>query len=221
MIRLAIFDLDGTVLDTVASIAHFGNLALSKNGIDPIETAEYKYLAGNGISRLIHNMLTFRGCDTPVLYERVYRDYDDAYNADVAYLTTSFDGLPEVLDEFKRRGVALAIVSNKPDFAARGVTEAVYGRGYFDFVMGQTPDFPLKPDPTSVLSVIERFGVKREEVLYVGDTSTDMLTGRNAGLRTVGVLWGFRDREELVGSGADVIVQVPRALLGELDASTL
>ncbi len=217
MTRLCIFDLDGTVLDTVESIAHFANLALEKNGISPIPVQEYKYLAGRGIANLVRGMLERQGCHAPELYERVCRDYDSSYNADVAYKTRIFDGLKPVLDRLKAQGIKLAIVSNKPDFAARTVVNALYGEGYFDYVTGQIPGGVLKPDPAVVLSVMESFGVTREECVYVGDTSTDMRTGKNAGMFTVGVLWGFRDREELVENGADAIAEDPEQLYGHVN----
>lgn len=209
MIKLCIFDLDGTVLDTVGSIAYYANFALSKNGVEPIPEEQYKYLAGRGISNLVRGMLEYRGCYSDWLFERVFHDYDTAYNADVAYKTTIFDGMLETLDMIKARGVKLAIVSNKPDFATQTVVRALYGEGYFDFVTGQKPGGILKPDPTVVLSVMDSFGATREECLYIGDTSTDMQTGKRAGMRTVGVLWGFRGREELEENGADIIISRP------------
>jgi phosphoglycolate phosphatase len=212
MIKLCIFDLDGTVLDTVGSIAYYANFALSKNGVEPIPEEQYKYLAGRGISNLVRGMLEYRGCYSDWLFERVFHDYDTAYNADVAYKTTIFDGLLETLDMIKARGVKLAIVSNKPDFATQTVVRALYGEGYFDFVTGQKPGGILKPDPTVVLSVMDSFGATREECLYIGDTSTDMQTGKRAGMRTVGVLWGFRGREELEENGADLIISRPSEL---------
>ena len=207
MIKLCIFDLDGTVLDTVESIAYFANSALEKNGIVPIEVGEYKYLAGRGIANLVRGMLEFRGCYSEALYEKVFYDYDTAYNERPTYKSKIFDGLKETLDAIKAKGVKIAIVSNKPDFAARSVVRELYGEGYFDFVTGQVKGGALKPDPTVVLSVMEKFGATREECIYVGDTSTDMQTGKNAGMYTVGVLWGFRDREELISNGADVIIE--------------
>ncbi len=212
MIKLCIFDLDGTVLDTVGSIAYFANEALKKNGVLPIEENEYKYLAGRGIANLVRGMLNFRECYSDELYERVYHDYDTAYNASPAYKSRIFDGLKEVLDSVKARGVRIAIVSNKPDFAARSVVGALYGDGYFDFVCGQVPGGVLKPDPAVVLSVVKKFGMTLDECLYVGDTSTDMQTGKNAGIYTLGVLWGFRGREELVENGADAVIEKPSEL---------
>ena len=217
MIKLCIFDLDGTVLDTVSSIAHYANYALREHGIEPIDPAEYRYLAGGGIVSLMRGVLKYRGREgDEALYRSVYQTYDNAYNADVSYLTTVFDGMRETLNELKARGIRIAIVSNKPDFAAREVVEKLYGKGYFDFVTGQTGEYPLKPDPTSVLAVAERFGAKKEEILYIGDTSTDMQTAKNAGLFAVGVLWGFRGREELLESGADALLSHPSELLNLL-----
>jgi len=212
MVKLCIFDLDGTVLDTVGTIAYYGNYALEKNGIEPIDVPEYKYLAGTGISNLIKNMLKFRGCYTEETYNKVFRVYDKAYNANVLYNTKIFDGLKEVLDAIKAEGIKLAVVSNKPDFAAKAVVAAMYGEGYFEEVEGQKKGGVLKPDPTEVLGVMARMGVSREECIYVGDTSTDMETGRNAELFTVGVLWGFRGREELIKAGADVVIEKPAEL---------
>ena len=214
MIKLCIFDLDGTVLDTVSTIAHYANYALERHGIAPIETKEYRYLAGCGITSLLRGTLKYRGYDRDeALYESFFRTYDDAYNRDASYLTRIFDGMKETLDEIKARGIKIAIVSNKPDFAAKEVVSKLYGEGYFDFVTGETAAYPLKPDPSSVLAALERFGAKKSEALYIGDTSTDMQTAKNAGLFAVGVLWGFRDEAELVASGADAIVDSPRQLL--------
>lgn len=212
MIKLCIFDLDGTVLDTVQSIAYYANSALEKNGVEPIEVKEYNYLAGRGMANLVRGMLHFRNCYSDALFEKVLHDYNTAYNADVAYKTTIFPGLKETLDAIKARGIRMAIVSNKPDFATQTVVRALYGEGYFDFVTGQTPGGILKPDPTVVLSVMEDLGATREECLYIGDTSTDMQTGKNAGMFTVGVLWGFRGRDELLENGADLIIEQPHEL---------
>ncbi|MBQ9796321.1 MAG: HAD family hydrolase [Clostridia bacterium] len=213
MTKLCIFDLDGTVLDTVPSIAYYANGALIKNGIEPIEEGQYRYLAGKGIANLVEGMLRFRNSYSEELYARVYHDYDTAYNADVSYKTSIFAGLKEVLDCVRERGIRMAIVSNKPDFAARTVVDRLYGKNYFDYVTGQKPGGILKPDPSVVLSVMEQFDARPADCVYVGDTSTDMLTGKNANLYTVGVLWGFRDRAELEENGADAIAATPAELL--------
>lgn len=213
MIKLCIFDLDGTVLDTVTTIAYYGNLALSKNGIEPIDVEEYKYFAGNGAVNLIKRALRFRGCLTDEIFAKVFADYNTAYNANTSYLTAPFDGIQETLDAIKAQGIQMAILSNKPHFATCGVITSLFGEGYFDCVYGQREDVPIKPDTTAVLGIMEECNAKAEECLYIGDTGTDMKTGKNAGLYTVGVLWGFRGKEELLESGADTIIEKPRQLL--------
>ena len=214
MIKLCIFDLDGTVLDTVSTIGYYGNYALKKNGIKEIPVEEYKFLAGTGIKNLIKNMLNFRNCYTEELFDKVFYDYDTAYNKDVTKNTTIFAGLKETLDKIKKTGVKIAIVSNKPDYATKDVVLKLYGENYFDFVAGQSEGFKLKPDPSLVLNVVSDFGAEKEECIYVGDTSTDMQTGKNAGLYTVGVLWGFRGAEELLQNGADILIENPEELYG-------
>ena len=218
MVKLCIFDLDGTVLDTVGSIAHFANEALLKNGIEPIPVEKYKYLAGNGIVSLVRGMLEYRGALSDETYEKVFYDYDTAYNAAPSYKSKIFDGLKEVLDELKRRGTLFAIVSNKPHNVACDVVRELYGEGYFETVVGQKPGGVLKPDPTEVLNVARLLGAKIEECAYIGDTSTDMITGKRAGMLTVGVLWGFRGKDELLQNGADVTVEKPSELLDVLGA---
>ncbi len=212
MLKLCIFDLDGTVLDTLGTISYYANGALEKHGVAPIEKEDYKHLVGTGSANLVRKMLTFRECYSDTLFEKVHRDYNSAYNADVAYGTTVYEGLREVLDRIKKHGIRMAIVSNKPDFATRTVVNRIFGEEYFDFVTGQKEGVPLKPDPFAVLSVMKDMNVHEAECIYVGDTSTDMKTGKNANLFTVGVLWGFRERPELEENGADRIVASPSEL---------
>ena len=212
MTKLCIFDLDGTVLDTVGSIAYYGNLALKMNGIEPIEVEKYKYFAGDGARVLTRRMLEHRSSYSEELHNKVFIDYNRAYDADVVCKTVIFDGLKAVLDRLKAQGYRFAIVSNKPDYAAKTVTNTLWGEGYFDCVVGQKEGSVLKPNPHEVHKVIKELGADAKDCVYVGDTDTDMLTGKNANLYTVGVLWGFRGREELETSGADIVVETPDAL---------
>lgn len=213
MIKLCIFDLDGTVLDTVHTIAYYGNFALQQNGIAPIDDEEYKYFAGNGAVNLIKRALRFRDALTDETFQKVFADYNTAYNADTSYLTAPFDGIQETLNAIKAHGIQMAILSNKPHFATCSVITSLFGEGCFDRVYGQREDVPIKPDPTAVLQILDELGAKPEECLYIGDTGTDMKTGKNAGLYTVGVLWGFRGKEELLENGADITIEKPHQLL--------
>ena len=209
MIKLCIFDLDGTVLDTVHSIAYFCNCVLKKRGIEPYPDEQYNFLAGGGSPDLIHKVLAGRGMDTPELHAEILAEYAPLYRDNVTFKTTIFDGLKEEIDAIKEAGLSIAIVSNKLDDQAQKVVAAIYGEGYFDYVTGQKPCGPVKPDITEVVGAMTYFGVTPEECLYFGDTSTDMITGKRAGIFTVGVLWGFRGREELLENGADALLEKP------------
>ena len=210
--KLCIFDLDGTVLDTAPSIAHYGNLALKAHGIEPIDEKKYQYFAGDGAKILIRRMLEYRSCYSNELHASVFKLYNKLYNADVTRKTVIFDGLKDVLDRLKADGYRFVIVSNKPDFAAKTVANALYGEGYFDRVVGQKEGSALKPDPGEVFAVMKELDASVQNCVYVGDTDTDMKTGKNAGLYTIGVLWGFRGRDELEANGADAIVATPEEL---------
>ena len=218
MTKLCIFDLDGTVLDTVHTIAYYGNYALSKHGIEPIEDKEYNYFAGNGAVNLIKRALRFRDALTDETFEKVFADYNTAYNANTSYLTAPFEGIKETLDAIKAQGIKMAILSNKPHFATCGVINSLFGEGYFDCVYGQRENVPIKPDPTAVYGIMNEMNVNPEDCLYIGDTGTDMKTGKNANLCTVGVTWGFRGKDELIQGGADIIIDEPRQLLDCIDA---
>lgn len=213
MIKLCIFDLDGTVLNTLGTIAYYGNNALENNGIEAIPLEAYKYLVGNGIVNLVKNMLSYRGCMSEETFEKVFRDYDSAYNADTSYKTMPYDGICETLEQLKALGLKIAIVSNKPHFATTGVINSQFGKGYFDCVYGQREGIPIKPDPITVQQVLSDLDMEQEECVYIGDTGTDMKTGRNAGLYSIGVLWGFRGKEELMQNGADLTIEHPHELL--------
>ena len=213
MKKLYIFDLDGTLLDTIKTIAYYGNYALKTNGISEIEIEKYNYFAGNGAKTLIKRMLKYNGIEQEEVFEKVFKDYNEAYNKNTTYLTTVFDGLKEALDKIKNNGAKIAVLSNKPHFATVSVTEALFGKGYFDLIFGQRENIPIKPDPCGVYEIMKHFNVTKEECVYVGDTGTDMQTGKSAGLYTVGVLWGFRKEDELEKFGADKIIKEPEELV--------
>jgi len=212
MFKLCIFDLDGTVLDTLHSIATFGNGALRENGLPTLEEEKYRYFAGDGARVLIRRMLEHLGCFSESLHGQVYDSYIRDYHADATVGARHFEGLPEVLERLAAEGITLAIVSNKPYVAANHAISVLFRDGLFSHVQGAQDGVPFKPDPTATLAVMERFGVRPDECAFIGDTSTDMDTAKNAGVHAVGVLWGFRDREELVSHGADFVCETPEQL---------
>lgn len=215
MIKLAIFDLDGTLLNTLPTIAYYGNKALGEYGLPPIEQERYKALIGNGRDLLIHRMLAETGDDTPDLYEKVGAVYDGAYEADQLYLTELYDGIEELLKNLKGKGIRLAVLSNKPDNVVKPIVDKVFG-GIFDEVWGKRADYSVKPAPDAAFEICRRLGFLPEETAFVGDTSVDIETGKNAGFLTVGVEWGFRERKELEQAGADIVVKHASEIEGQL-----
>lgn len=209
MIKSVIFDLDGTLSDTLNTIAYYGNLALKTYGFETIPTEEYKKLVGNGRDILIHRMLEFVGADNDENYKNVGEKYDFEYESNVLYLTKPFDKTPELVKSLKEKNVKCAVLSNKPDNVTGPIVEQLFGKGAFDICRGAVPGVPIKPEPDAALAIMKEFGLNPEECLFVGDTYVDITTGKNAGMKTIGVLWGFRDEEELRSAGADFIVSSP------------
>ena len=217
MIKCAIFDLDGTLLDTITTITYYVNRALSQNDIPEITEDECKYFIGNGARLLIKRSLEKSGSFTEEHFKKVYGEYSDMYNADTLYLTSPYDGIAELISALRERGIRLAVLSNKPDETTKAIIPCFFGDS-FDLVYGGREGIPLKPAPDAFFEICEELSVSRDEVIYLGDTSVDMLTGKGAGAAlTVGVSWGFRTKEELSESGADVIVDSPLEVLSLLN----
>ncbi len=205
MIKLCIFDMDGTLVNTLDTISYFGNSALKKYGFKEIEVEKYKIMVGNGAKILVKRMMDSLGADE-TMYDDVLNYYNSTYDADFMYLTDAYEGVREMLAKLKEEGIKTAILSNKPDVTAKKVSDGLFGKELIDLCYGAREGKALKPNPESVLEIIDLFGVKKEECLYIGDTATDIQTAKNAGLYSIGVLWGFRDETELRNAGADVII---------------
>ncbi|MDY3928082.1 MAG: HAD family hydrolase [Clostridia bacterium] len=208
MIKAVIFDLDGTVCDSLSTIAHYGNMALEYNGFAPIPQEKYKYLVGDGKVILIHRMLKYYDADTEENYERVSKKYDCEYEKDTVFESKPFKGIPELLLKFKENGLKTAVLSNKPDNVTVPLVKQILG-GLVDVCHGKRDNVPKKPDPKGVLLTAEELGVDINECVFVGDTNVDINTAKNAGIPSVGVLWGFRDEKELKDAGAECIVSNP------------
>lgn len=212
MIKGCIFDLDGTLLDTVATIAHYGNYALSAHGYATASVDSYRYFAGNGARKLVERMLVHANAYTEDAFSRVYATYMKAYDASPLHLTRPFDGIFTLLDFLKGCGVKIAVLSNKPDSATRPIVEHFFPNA-FSYITGSRDGVALKPAPDGVYAIMDALSLRPEDTLFVGDTGVDMETGKNAGLRAVGCLWGFRDEDELRSLGADYIVCHPHEII--------
>ena len=212
MYQACIFDLDGTIADTLESIAHVSNQVLEHFHMEPQPVEDFKYFAGDGADMLMERCFAAASGKRENLKE-AQQMYRDVFQRDPLYRVKPFEGMTETLAELKRRGVKLAVCSNKPHEAAVGCVEGLFGSDLFDVVLGQKPEIPRKPAPDAPLLIAERFGIKPQDCIYAGDTNTDMQTGKAAGMYTVGVLWGFRTREELEENHADTVIEKPEDLL--------
>ena len=208
MIKACIFDMDGTTVNTIESIKYFANRALEKYGFEGYETDDYKIMVGNGARVLVTRMVEGRSGDAEAL-EKVLVEYNTTYDNDFMYLTEAYPGIVELLTNLKKSGIKTAIVSNKPHSTAQKVSDKLFGRELIDICRGGIEGVPLKPDPTAVFEVMKELDVTADECLYIGDTAVDMKTGKAAGIYTIGVLWGFRSREEMENAGADEITDKP------------
>lgn len=212
MIKLCIFDMDGTVLNTINSIAYFGNGALNKFSLPSIPTDRYKLLVGDGARVLVERMI--KEVDgTLEDIEKVLPEYSANYDNDFLYLTEAYEGVLDMLAELKALGIKTAILTNKPDETAQKVCQVIFGSDLVDLCIGGREGIPLKPAPDGVFEILNHFKVSKEECLYIGDTATDIKTAKNANLTSIGVLWGFRDRNELEGAGADYIIEKPEEIV--------
>lgn len=210
--RAVLFDLDGTLLDTLEDLADATNRALARLGCPQRPLENYRYYVGNGAVNLIRRALPEPRRDDDTVH-RCLAAFQEEYARNWDAKTHPYDGVPELLDALTQRGVRMAIFSNKPDSFTKLCVDKLLTGHSFEAVLGASEAVPHKPDPTGVELIIERLGIAREEFLYVGDTGTDMQTAGAAGLFGVGVLWGFRPADELAEHGAKILIAEPGLLL--------
>lgn len=206
MVKAVIFDLDGTVSDTLSAITYFGNFALNSCGFGSVDKEKYRYFVGDGKVLLIHRMLAYHNADTEGNFKMVEAKYDEEYEKNPTYMTSAFDGISEELKKLKEHGIKIAVLSNKPDNVTVMVAKKLFG-DLFDVVHGQREGIKTKPDPQGAVSLAKELEVQCEECVFVGDTNVDIFTAKNANMKSIGVLWGFRDEEELKDAKADFIIE--------------
>ncbi|MEM9419997.1 MAG: HAD family hydrolase [Planctomycetota bacterium] len=204
------FDLDGTLADTLRDLAAAGNHAMAAVGRPGYELDQYRTLVGQGVERLIRDAL---GPEHQELFEQASAAFK-AYYAEHRYdFCAPYPGIAELLDALTAKGLKLAVMSNKPDEATVDMIQRVFGRWPFDAVRGHRESYPVKPDPKAALEIAAELGIAPDHWAYVGDTNVDMFTGKRAGFFTVGVAWGFRSVQEMRDAGADAIIEHPSELL--------
>jgi len=204
--KVIIFDLDGTLLDTLEDIAISVNYVLSKYGKEPIEVEKYRYLVGNGALKLIQDVL-------PQESEESIKDalsiFEKHYATQYDKNTKLYDGIAKLLTFLQKRGVKMAILSNKPDSFTKLCALKYLRNWKFEAVYGIRDGVPRKPDPAGAFEIMKELHVESKECLYMGDTKTDMITAKSADIDSIGVLWGFREKEELEQNGAKYIATSP------------
>lgn len=212
---LVVFDLDGTLIDSLADLADSMNAVLARGGLPVHPLDAYRRFVGDGVHNLVRRALPAdRKTDEDV--KRFHEGMREEYGRRWLDKTRPYPGIDDLLSALAARGVKTAVLSNKPHPATVHVTGALFPRHAFSLVRGAVPELPVKPDPAGAFYITEKLGIPASQTLYVGDTDTDMKTGRAAGYTVVGVAWGFRPVEELVANGAHHIVHTPAELLSLL-----
>lgn len=208
--ELVIFDLDGTILDTLEDLKNSTNYALTKSFYEVRTMDEVRSFVGNGIGKLIERAVPENSSEEEV--SKVLADFTEHYASHCADNTKPYDGIIEVITEIRNRGYKTAVVSNKADFAVQDLCNK-YFPGLFDFVVGERENIKRKPAPDSVKEVLKELDVKRKKAIYVGDSEVDIMTAKNAHISGISVTWGFRERNMLQVWGAQLIVDKPVEIL--------
>ena len=210
MYKHVIFDLDGTLLNTIDDLADTGNHVCTLHGWPTHTVDAFKLMVGNGIPKLVERFAP-QGTSQEML-DQAYQEFMDWYGVHKEDKTAPYAGMPEVAKALREAGVSIAVLSNKADVMAGPVVEHYYP-GIFPVVQGALPGLPTKPDPTLLHRLMEQMGASPEDTLFVGDSDVDIRTARNGGLTSCGVLWGFRGRAELEAEGADCLARTPEELV--------
>ena len=208
--QLAIFDLDGTLLDTLEDLADSDNYIMRKFGYPKRTIKEVRSFVGNGIRKLLERSAPTGTASTEI--DRMFEQFKEYYGAHCADKTKPYDGITELLDELRKQGIKLAVVSNKADYAVKALCEQ-YFPGYFDEAVGERVGIARKPAPDTVNEVLKNLQIDKSQAVFIGDSEVDVQTAQNAEMDCIAVDWGFRDKEVLEKAGAEIIVSTPAELL--------
>ncbi|MCC7293007.1 MAG: HAD family hydrolase [Phycisphaerales bacterium] len=212
-----IFDLDGTLADTLADLTASVNYAMQPFAVPALTASQIRAMVGDGWSILLERA---SGGVAPQVQARMLDRFREHYSAHYLDRTCIYNGWDETLDGLARRGIQLAVLSNKVDEFTRAIVSRLLGRWTFAAVLGQRDDLPRKPDPAAALLLCRELGRRPDEVLLVGDSGNDVEAAHRAGMKCVGVTWGFRDESHLAAAGADFLIHHPRELLDILTCLT-
>ena len=211
MIKAVIFDMDGTLLNTLDDIGICANKALEINNLPRHSLEKYRYYVGEGVYRLFEQAIT-EDQQTPTVIDGCIETFLQVYDQGWNVKTDLYPGISDMLDMLEARKIRLSVFSNKPEDFVRKCAEYYLSKWRFEYLLGPNNEIPRNPDPNGALLIAEKMGIDRSEVLFIGDTKIDVLTAKAAGMKVVGVLWGFRPKEELEAAGADIIITRPEEL---------
>ncbi|MEF9940999.1 MAG: HAD family hydrolase [Lachnospiraceae bacterium] len=217
MYKACIFDLDGTLTDTLESLTYSVNKTLEELHLTHITSEQCRRFVGNGSRVLLERALQAAGDKELLHIEEAVSTYARIFKTYCTYHVESYDGIPQMLEKLMTQGVQLGVLSNKPDAQANHVIETIFGNQVFTCVKGQCDEMPKKPDPTGAWFVAQHLHARPEECLYVGDSDVDIETGTAAGMNTIGVTWGFREKEVLLNAGAKHTIDKPAELIDLLE----
>ena len=213
MYKACIFDLDGTLTDTLESLTYSVNATLKELQLSAITSEQCKSFVGSGARFLIERALEASGDTELVHIEEAMEIYGRIFKVNCTYRVAPYEGIEDMLKVLKETGIRMAVLSNKPHLQTIDVVREFFGEDTFAHVQGQQEGVPRKPDPTAALYIAERLGVDPKECVYIGDSDVDMQTGNAAGMETVGVSWGFRPKEMLIEHGAKHTIDYPEELI--------
>lgn len=211
--KACIFDLDGTLTDTLESITYSVNESLKEMGLSVISHSQCQSFVGNGARYLMERALKAAGDANASRIDEAMQVYGRIFGANCTYHVAPYDGIPEMLQALKEKNIRMAVLSNKPHGQTVDVVQTIFGTDCFDLIQGQTDAIPRKPDPAGVYYLLKKMNVPESECLYIGDSEVDIATGIAAGVSCVGVEWGFRSRQVLEDAGAEHIISTPDQLL--------
>lgn len=213
MKKACIFDLDGTLTDTLDSLTFSVNKTLEELGLGKITREQCRSFVGDGARCLIERSLRTVGDTELKRVDEAMEVYGRVFKENCNYHVKPYDGVVETLKVMKEKGLKLAVFSNKPHLQAIDVAETFFGKDMFDRIQGQCEDLPKKPNPAGVFDILDEFQVTPEEGIYIGDSEVDVKTGKAAGILTIGANWGFRSKELLEKNGADATIEHAEELL--------
>lgn len=213
MYKACIFDLDGTLTDTLDSLTYSVNETMKEMNLESITREQCCNFVGNGSRVLLEKTLEVSGDADKSRIKEAMEVYDRIFKVNCTYKVNPYDGIVDLLYELKKRNIKLAVLSNKPDREVKSVVSKIFGSDLFEIARGQMDGIPRKPDPYAVFEIAKELGAEKEEIMYIGDSEVDICTGNNAKVKTIGVSWGFRGRKVLLESGAESVIDKPEELL--------